>query len=94
MVRPRTVPSLRGPSTLPRKVNGVGVLVRKEYVYSAFEFALQTRTSVMARDHAALLPDLHDLRAVAIIRAFRVNRPIAGNISWRLLYERGIDGDE
>jgi hypothetical protein len=63
-------------------------------VDSSFQFSLLARTFVMTRDNAALLRELHDLRAVPAIRPFRVNCPIAGDVGWWLLCDRDIAGSE
>lgn len=61
---------------------------------SSFQFSLLARTLVMTGDNAALLRDLHDLRAVPAIRPSRVNCPIASDIGWRLLCDRDTAASE
>jgi hypothetical protein len=63
-------------------------------VDSSFQFSLLAWTLVMTGDHATLLRELHDLRAVPVIRTFRVNCPIASDIGWWLLCDRSIAGSE
>jgi hypothetical protein len=74
----------------------VGLRVEEDVllVDSSFQFSLLARTFVMTGDNAALLREVHDLRAVPSIRSFRVNRPIASDIGWRLLRDRDIAGSK
>ena len=64
------------------------------FVDGALEFAGLTRTLVVTTDGAAVLHDLHDLRASPAIWPSGVNRPIAGNIGGRLLRERDAGGEQ
>ncbi len=60
----------------------------------SFQFPLLTGTLVITGDRAALLDELHDLRAVPAIGASRVNCPIAGDVGRWLLGDCDVADSE
>lgn len=55
---------------------------------ASLQLSLLPRTLVMTGNHATILRDLHDLRALPAIGSSRVDCPIPGNIGRRLLRDR------
>jgi hypothetical protein len=73
------------PASKRERSAGLGVEQDVLLVDCSLKFPFLPWALVKTCDDAALLRDLHRLRSTPAIGAFRVNRPIAGDIGWLLL---------